>query len=76
MGRLLPVFLMRAATLVVASLLLFAVFGHARAQDDNYGLKRFSGDNYDSVPSPGACPRSATAFGWLGLEPHPTSQAR
>ncbi|HKU65317.1 MAG TPA: hypothetical protein VJQ06_09680 [Rhizomicrobium sp.] len=33
MGRLLPVFLMRAATLVVASLLLFAVFGHARAMN-------------------------------------------
>ena len=48
MGRLLPVLLMRVATLVVASLLLFAVFGKARAQDvsaqdDNYGLRRFSG---------------------------------
>lgn len=53
MGRLLPVLLMRVATLVVASLLLFAVFGKAKAQDDNYGLKRFSGDNYDSVPAPG-----------------------
>jgi hypothetical protein len=29
MGRLLPVLLMRVATLVVASLLLFAVFGQA-----------------------------------------------
>jgi len=52
MGRLLPVFLMRVATLVVASLLLFAVFGKAKAQDDNYGLKRFSGDNYDTISAP------------------------
>jgi protein involved in polysaccharide export with SLBB domain len=58
MGRLLPVFLMRLATLVVASLLLFAVFGHARAQsgDDNYGLKRFSGDNYDTLSAPARRP--------------------
>ena len=41
MGRMLPVLLMRAATLVVASLLLLAVFGKARAQDD--GLKHFPG---------------------------------
>jgi polysaccharide export outer membrane protein len=53
MGRLLPVLLMRVATLIVASLLLFAVFGQAKAQDDNYGLKRFSGDNYDTISAPG-----------------------
>jgi hypothetical protein len=57
MGRLLPIFLMRLATLFVASLMLFAAFGHARAQPanpgDNYGLKRFSGDNYDTMPAPG-----------------------
>src|SRR5688572_9551402 len=52
MGRLLPVFLMRIATLLVASLLLSAVFGKAKAQDDNYGLKRFSGDNYDTISAP------------------------
>ncbi len=40
--------------MLIAGMLLFAVFGHARAQSDgNYGLKRFPGDNYDSVP-PGA----------------------
>jgi len=33
MNRLLPVLLMRVATLVVASLLLFAVFGKTKAQD-------------------------------------------
>jgi protein involved in polysaccharide export with SLBB domain len=56
MSRFLPLLLMRAATIVVAGLLLFAVFGHAHAQDDNYGLKRFSGDNYDTLPAhpPGA----------------------
>jgi hypothetical protein len=31
MGRSLPLYLTRIATLVVAGLLLFAVFGHARA---------------------------------------------
>ncbi len=56
MGRLLPVFLMRIAAFFVAGLLLFAVFGKAHAQsayqDDNYGLKRFSGDNYDTISAP------------------------
>ena len=60
MGRLLPIFLIRIATLTVASLLLFSVFGHARAQtanpDDNYGLKRFSGDNYDTLSAPSRAP--------------------
>ncbi len=56
MGRFLPLLLTRAATIVVAGMLLFAVFAPAHAQsnsDDNYGLKRFSGDNYDTVPAPG-----------------------
>jgi len=55
MGRSFPLFLMRATGIVLAGMLLFALFGHAhaQAQDDNYGLKRFPGDNYDSVP-PGA----------------------
>src|SRR5258705_11360703 len=61
MDRLLPVLLMRVATLIVASLLLFAVFGKAKAQDDNYGLKRFSGDNYDTVPAPGT-PAATTPY--------------
>jgi polysaccharide export outer membrane protein len=76
MGRLLPVLLMRVATFVVASLLLFAVFGKARAQDDNYGLKRFSGDNYDTVPSPArsapasvAATPSATPYGYKPAAP-------
>jgi hypothetical protein len=42
---------MRAAGMLIAGMLLFAVFGHAHAQTqvpmgDNYGLKHFSGDNY------------------------------
>ena len=54
MGPALPLFLTRVATILVAGLLLFAVFApaHAQTQDDNYGLKRFSGDNYDMVPAP------------------------
>lgn len=61
MGRLLPVFLMRIATLLVASLLLSAVFGKAKAQDDNYGLKRFSGDNYDTISAPARSSAPAAA---------------
>jgi polysaccharide export outer membrane protein len=57
---------MRATGIVLAGMLLFALFGHAHAQqasqNDNYGLKRFPGDNYDSVP-PGA-----------GIPPPPPSQ--
>ena len=66
MGRSLSLFLMRATGIVLAGMLLFALFGHAHAQqssqNDNYGLKRFPGDNYDSVP-PGA-----------GIAPPPSSQ--
>jgi protein involved in polysaccharide export with SLBB domain len=80
MGRLLPVLLIRIATLLVASLLLFAVFGKAKAQDDNYGLKRFSGDNYDTIsapgrttPAPAAVPYgpapSATPYGYKQAAP-------
>lgn len=51
MGRLLPLYLTRAATILVAGMLLFALLGgRAHAQDDGYGLKRFPGDNYDSAP--------------------------
>jgi protein involved in polysaccharide export with SLBB domain len=53
MGRFVSIFLVRAAGMVLAAMLLFAVFGHARADDTNYGLKRFGGDNYDTLP-PGA----------------------
>ena len=37
MGKSLPLLLTRIATLVVAGLLLFAVFGRAHAQDDGGG---------------------------------------
>lgn len=59
MGRSFPLFLTRAAGMLIAAMLLVSVFGHAHAQTsnnpagDNYGLKRFSGDNYDTIP-PGA----------------------
>ena len=68
MGRAVSLFLMRVAGIVIAGMLLFAVFGHAHAQTtnnqvgDNYGLKRFSGDNYDSL-APGA-----------GIPPPPPTQ--
>jgi len=54
MAQSLSASLPRAAGLVLSGMLLFAVFSHAHAQDgDNYGLKRFAGDNYDTLP-PGA----------------------
>jgi polysaccharide export outer membrane protein len=55
MGQSMPLFLVRAAGILLAGMLLFALFGHAHAQsrNDNYGLTRFPGDNYDTIP-PGA----------------------
>jgi polysaccharide export outer membrane protein len=54
MGRSLPLLLTRLAGMGLAGLLLFALFAHAHAQgQDNYGLNRFPGDNYDQLP-PGA----------------------
>jgi polysaccharide export outer membrane protein len=54
MGFSLPLFLTRLAGMGIAAMLLFAVFSHAHAQsNDNYGLNRFPGDNYDRIP-PGA----------------------
>ena len=59
MGLSVPLFLTRAAAIVLAGLLLLAITGHAHAAGDgNYGLKRFSGDNYDTVLPP---PNSLTA---------------
>jgi protein involved in polysaccharide export with SLBB domain len=54
MGRTVSLFLVRAFGMLLAGMLLYAVFAPAHAQTDtSYGLKRFPGDNYDSVP-PGA----------------------
>ncbi|HVW74932.1 MAG TPA: polysaccharide biosynthesis/export family protein [Rhizomicrobium sp.] len=77
MGRTVSLFLTRAAGILLAGMLLFAAFNHAHAQTsnssggsqtvgnqagDDYGLKRFSGDNYDILP-PGA-----------GIAPPPSPQ--
>jgi len=57
MGQSIPLFLTRAAGIVLAGMLLFAVFGGAHAQSDgSYGLKRYPGDNYDTVPARNAYP--------------------
>lgn len=61
MGRSVPLLLTRAAAILVAGLLLLAVTGHARAAGDgNYGLKRFPGDNYDTVPATSLAPPPAS----------------
>lgn len=40
MGRTIPLFLLRASSIFLAGMLLFAVFGHAHAENlDGYGLK-------------------------------------
>lgn len=40
MGRTIPLFLLRASSILIAGMLLFAVFGHAHAENlDGYGLK-------------------------------------
>jgi protein involved in polysaccharide export with SLBB domain len=60
MGPSLPLFLTRAAALLLAGMLLFAVFGGAHAAgSDTYGLKRFPGDNYDTVPANSLTPPQA-----------------
>lgn len=62
MGQSVSTILVRAAGLVMAGLLLFSPFGHAQAQSrsDNYGLSRYPGDNYDTLP-PGAAIAPAPA---------------
>jgi protein involved in polysaccharide export with SLBB domain len=87
MGRFVSIFLVRAAGMVLAAMLLFAVFGHARADDTNYGLKRFGGDNYDTLPPgagippapspagfapvPGSVPGAASTGYYTALNPGP-----
>jgi protein involved in polysaccharide export with SLBB domain len=70
MGQSVPLFLTRAAAFVLAGLLLFAAFGNAHAAGtENYGLKRFSGDNYDTLPARPQAPTPQT------FAPVPGSQA-
>jgi protein involved in polysaccharide export with SLBB domain len=67
MGRTISLFLVRAAGMMLAGLLLFVVFsGHAHAQaaNDSYGLKRFPGDNYDTVPAGAGIPAPPAARGY------------
>src|SRR5690348_14185144 len=76
MGRLLPLYLTRAATILVSGLLLFAALGgRAHAQDDNYGLKRFAGDNYDSAPVRLSPPSAPTGFKQVPVAPVPRLSA-
>src|SRR5438105_1429852 len=56
MARFVSLLLTRAVTILVAGMLMFAVFGgrayaQSSNQDDNYGLKRFSGDPASSNSS-------------------------
>lgn len=64
MGPSIPLFLTRAAAIVLAGMLLFAAFGHAHAADGDYGLKRFPGDNYDTVPAGAAIPPAPMPSGY------------
>ena len=63
-------FLMRAAGMLMAGMLLFAVFAPAHAQTqtptgDNYGLKRFDGDNYDIIPPGAGIPAPPSLRGYV-----------
>jgi protein involved in polysaccharide export with SLBB domain len=62
MGQSIPLFLTRVAAIFLAGMLLFAVRAHAA--DGDYGLKRFPGDNYDTVPAGAgiAPPPAPTAY--------------
>lgn len=58
MGRTIPLFIARAASILLAGMLLFALFGHARAENyDGYGLKAPdaapSASDYGLKPIPG-----------------------
>lgn len=68
MGRIFPLFLVRAAAIFSAGLLLFAVFGGARAAS-------YAGDDYGLAPLPPASPSaaaSATTYnGTSGFAPAP-----
>jgi protein involved in polysaccharide export with SLBB domain len=78
MGPSIPLFLTRAVAIALAGMLLFAAFGHAHAADTDgsYGLKRFPGDNYDSVPATAAYPAAPTPSAYTpapSLTPAPAS---
>jgi len=64
MGPSIPLFLTRAAAIVLAGMLLFAAFGRAHAADGDYGLKRFPGDNYDTVPAGAGIPPAPMPSGY------------
>ncbi|HEY0267277.1 MAG TPA: polysaccharide biosynthesis/export family protein [Rhizomicrobium sp.] len=73
MGQSISLFLVRAAGLLLAGMLLAAASAPARAQPaENYGLKRFNGDNYDSVPPGAGIPPPAAPAGYA---PAPGSTA-
>src|SRR5262245_30121647 len=69
MGQSVSLFLVRAAGMLMAGLLLFALFNpvHAQGRSDNYGLSRYPGDNYDTM-APGAAiapaPQNSGAQGY------------
>lgn len=73
MGQFVSTILVRAAGFLLAGLLLFSLSGNAQAQSrsDNYGLSRYPGDNYDTMP-PGAAIAPAPAqqgYGPQGYAP-------
>lgn len=73
MGQSFSLFLLRAAGMLLAGLLLFSLFNpvHAQGRSDNYGLSRYPGDNYDTL-APGAAIAPAPAaqgYGPQGYAP-------
>ena len=77
MGRTIPLFLARAASILLAGMLLFALFGHARAENyDGYGLKPLGGpDNgeYGMKPLPGGPAPSNAGYSAAPAAPAPSA---
>jgi polysaccharide export outer membrane protein len=76
MGRSVSLFLVRASSILIAGMLLFAVFSHAHAENlDGYGLR--AGDttpdtgDYGLKPMPGAPAASSGAVPANGFSPVP-----
>ena len=77
MGRTVPLVIARAASILLAGMLLFAIFGHARAENfDGYGLKPLGGpDNgeYGLKAMPGDPAPSNAGYSAAPVSPAPSA---
>ena len=75
MGRTIPLVIARAASIVLAGMLLFAIFAHAHAENlDGYGIKPLGGPetgDYGLKPVPGDAPNAGFNAAPAGAAPQP-----